>query len=377
MHETNIHNLFELACLSFPNAEIFILDDENSVLHSRLLNFNFLKEPSYTGKKSATTIVGTEATAFHSISIPIFEQYQLCTYIPVLSFPDIFIPARMLDQLVKVYLNLPSTNMETHSVQMQNETQVFFDQLFYISTTNQSTYVSMLSTKLGIDLSLNRLVCIIQFEKPFTQIARFSTLVRTIKSFLKVQKQDIYGLYGSTQIIYCPHINLDSYNRETFEQKLEHCIDELHLEYKLHVRIGIGLFVQDVLDYSQSFLAAITTLQIFAQDLKSPIACVDDYLCEQILHFISQDKLDHFLSASVKILQEHPLVASAIGALVNNDMDLYSAADYLHIHRNTIVFRIQQLKKLLHLNPLHNDSDRLLIHLIYRYYQQLEHSSKG
>ncbi|QIB26585.1 PucR family transcriptional regulator [Caloranaerobacter azorensis] len=53
-------------------------------------------------------------------------------------------------------------------------------------------------------------------------------------------------------------------------------------------------------------------------------------------------------------------------------MNLKNAAKDLYVHRNTIVFRLNKIKELLNIDPIHNDTDRILLRLLYFYIKTVE-----
>lgn len=42
-------------------------------------------------------------------------------------------------------------------------------------------------------------------------------------------------------------------------------------------------------------------------------------------------------------------------------------AEALYVHRNTVLFRVNRIKKMLCIDPLHRDNDRALLRLLYLY----------
>lgn len=59
-----------------------------------------------------------------------------------------------------------------------------------------------------------------------------------------------------------------------------------------------------------------------------------------------------------------------IGALVENDMNIYAAANALGIHRNTFVFRLNKLRGELKLDPINNVKHQWLVKAAYMYMQK-------
>ena len=51
-------------------------------------------------------------------------------------------------------------------------------------------------------------------------------------------------------------------------------------------------------------------------------------------------------------------------------MNILCTAQDLFIHRNTVLFRLNKIKELFNIDPLYQDSDRMLLRLIYFYWKQ-------
>ena len=56
-----------------------------------------------------------------------------------------------------------------------------------------------------------------------------------------------------------------------------------------------------------------------------------------------------------------------MGALIENEYNLNKASDWLHIHKNTLVYRLDKIRESLNMNPLSSNSDRELMECFYYY----------
>ena len=107
---------------------------------------------------------------------------------------------------------------------------------------------------------------------------------------------------------------------------------------------------------------------------------VTAFLAEHLVYQLPENLFEHFFQAELSYLESNATAVKTIQALVENNMDLVSSAEDLFIHRNTMVFRLNQLKKSLNLNPLHKDNDRFKLILLYHYYRKntfCKHICKG
>lgn len=366
MRKLELHTLFTMLCTAFPNSSIIVQDSNSNPMYIQDRQ-NGAWQPYHYRSNLSIEPITLNTKSYTAIGVPMSPNYQVCVLLSSEQFSDVNIPIRMVEQLQEAAQELHSSTHEESQTHLYGELQLFFDQLFFASSNSQRTYASLLATKLGIDFSYNRVVCIIHFENLIQRRQSIPINIYRLKKLLNVQEQDIIGPFGLDQIVYCPCIDIATYRRKSFEQLLESCIQGMKKIHQQHIRIGVGLFVKDISEYGHSFLEAQATLQQYTKYTKDIIGFSDDYVIEKILKTIPTQKLHHHLEKRAQLLLKDAQLYLTVEALVRHNMDLYSASEYLGVHRNTIVFRIQKIRDLLQLNPLHKDSDRMLLHLIHAY----------
>jgi len=375
MQRNDLTTLYEAVCSAFPQASVFAVSGEGEFLFDRYENqTQWASYCTFTNRKEATTVLlGHES--YYKIGLPFAETFQYFVFMQEDSFPDVFIPSNMVDSLAKLFVSLQKEAGKSSPYPFQSDYALFLDQLFYASSSSHITYTSLLATKLGIDLSFHRLVCLIHIQDreghPLASTQLFYDLIRTIKASVTMKDQDILGLLGSSQIVYCPCKVSGFFSREELKTKLQTLANSLANMYPISLCISVGLYAQQVLEYGQSLRSAQSVLRYINQNITSRLIFAEDYPIEYLLQVIPKPVLDHFLGYSVQYLRDNPVVYETLQALVSNDMDIYSTATQLQVHRNTVVFRINQIKELFSLNPLHQDSDRFKLILIYAYSQNL------
>ncbi len=62
-----------------------------------------------------------------------------------------------------------------------------------------------------------------------------------------------------------------------------------------------------------------------------------------------------------------------IGALINSNYNLNVASKQLHLHKNTLVYRLDKIRDLLSVDPLGNNNDREFVNNLYYYLLRKEH----
>ena len=140
-----------------------------------------------------------------------------------------------------------------------------------------------------------------------------------------------------------------------------------------HCSIAVGLTVNNLNDYASSFSSAKSAFRYASSQSASQknIYFVTAFLAEHLVYQLPETLFEHFFQAELSYLESNATAVKTIQALVKNNMDLVSSAEDLFIHRNTMVFRLNQLKKSLNLNPLHKDNDRFKLILLYHYYRKI------
>ncbi|MDD3902831.1 MAG: helix-turn-helix domain-containing protein [Sphaerochaeta sp.] len=375
MQRNDPTEFYEALCSSFPQASVFAVNSEGEFLFDRYQDHNrWASYCTVSYRKEATTVLFGDQS-FYKIGLPFNETLQFFIFMQENSFSDVFIPANMVDSLAKMVASLQREVDKSNQYPFQSDYALFLDQLFYASSASHITYTSLLAAKLGIDLSLHRLVCLIHVQdregKPLVSSQLFYALIRTIKTNIASRDQDIIGLLGSSRIVYCPYVAKGFFSREKLENQLRILATTLMHTYSISVSISVGLYAQHVLEYGQSLRLAQSVLRYDNSTIVGCLVFAEDHLVEYMLQVIPKPVLDHFLGYWLQYLQDNPVVYETLHALVCNDMDIYSTARQLHVHRNTVVFRIEQIKSAFSLDPLHQDSDRFKLILIYTYARNL------
>lgn len=149
--------------------------------------------------------------------------------------------------------------------------------------------------------------------------------------------------------------------------------DYLKKNSVFHCSIAVGLTVNNLNDYASSFSSAKSAFRYASSQSASQknIYFVTAFLAEHLVYQLPENLFEHFFQAELSYLESNATAVKTIQALVENNMDLVSSAEDLFIHRNTMVFRLNQLKKSLNLNPLHKDNDRFKLILLYHYYRKI------
>ncbi len=70
------------------------------------------------------------------------------------------------------------------------------------------------------------------------------------------------------------------------------------------------------------------------------------------------------LGNALNIIKRSPLYKETITAMSKNDMNINKVCESLQIHRNTMVYRMKKIKKILGLDPINNHKDIIKFYIL-------------
>lgn len=186
---------------------------------------------------------------------------------------------------------------------------------------------------------------------------------------------NLISYFGSDRFIVLKGIGGDSLttlNTIRFMSEKGDYIYELlqKLQLKHPITIGIGQYYPDLRGLRKSFQDAKLALEVGSKVWGLGRV----YHIKRVGMFITlaNTTLDRKAELAHQILS--PLLRDeqlfkTVQAFLSSGLNLTEAADKLHIHRNTLIYRLDKTKKLIHLDPRHFD-DALQIKLGLMFYQE-------
>lgn len=117
--------------------------------------------------------------------------------------------------------------------------------------------------------------------------------------------------------------------------------------------IGIGNCRNGILGYRQSYLEAKQSLSLNMKlNEQTEISHISDWGFIRLLDYIPQkirkEYLDEYLGEVEKINEE---LRRTIEVFFDHDFSMKITSEKLHIHRNTLIYRLNRIQKLLNLDP--------------------------
>jgi carbohydrate diacid regulator len=128
-----------------------------------------------------------------------------------------------------------------------------------------------------------------------------------------------------------------------------HVVDELHRRHDLTAAVGIGDPAHSVPELHDSYLDASTALRLGGMLGSDPVNAIDDLRIHQMLATVGQRPRARLVDALTTDLREQndwPALSQTVVAWCETGFNLVRAAAALHIHRNTLVYRLNKIAQL-------------------------------
>jgi carbohydrate diacid regulator len=127
-------------------------------------------------------------------------------------------------------------------------------------------------------------------------------------------------------------------------------VDEVSRRHGLVARIGIGSTATSVAALHDSYQDASTALRLSSRLVgQSPVNAIDDLWTYQLLIAVAHRARTRFVDALLAALHDQPdwpVLRQTIIAWCETGFSLVRAAAVLHIHRNTLVYRLDKIAQL-------------------------------
>lgn len=337
-----LSTLFYNICSAFPQADISIMDNSGNCLLYR-----------YQTHKSKNC---------HTLSFKLPQNYRISMVLPADMFTDPSVPNQMINTMISLVIQDPSVfdKDNDYSAALTN----LANRLLYPSEENGES-ISFLAASWGLDFHISRIVCVLvlssqTFSSHRTIMAAFC---RSLREYGAIGMQDLLAPLDQNKLLYCCPMptHLKEYLSKQYAVFSHLCPTELSF--------GVGISASSPSEYRQAYMAALQMAESCPSG--GGIRFISDYPAEYMIQTLPKERLEHFYLNQVMKLQSCPHLTGTICALIENNMDLHRTASSLYVHRNTVIFRLRQIKKILNINPLHRDSDRFILTLIYLYYKKL------
>ncbi|WML43485.1 sugar diacid recognition domain-containing protein [Neobacillus sp. PS3-40] len=287
------------------------------------------------------------------ISFPIFFQNNVIGVIGITGEPLRVTPfGEIIRKMTELLI---SENYYAEQFDRQSRAMETFV-MDWIQTKDWDDSIINRARILEINIHLRRIIAIIDFES-FDYIISRDAWTSMVKWF-SPNPNDIVVRWGNERIV----ILLDFSNnptKETINKKLEGFISFLRGQFGLSAFVGIGQ-AADSKEIRSSYRQAERALKVSKQKMK--IIFDEELTLEMVLDELSPKTIHDFITRTIgPILTDKELIAT-LKELFKQNHSLKKTSDQLHIHINTLHYRLKKIDEYTQLNT-GNIHDLLIMYL--------------
>ncbi|MEK4148623.1 sugar diacid recognition domain-containing protein [Robertmurraya sp. FSL W8-0741] len=295
------------------------------------------------------------------INLPIFFQGNVVGVIGITGTPEAISPfGEIIRKMTELLI---SETYYTEQFDWQSRSmEAFLLDWLYLKEWNENFLDR--AHLLDIDMNINRQVMIAEVTQDPSFLHRDVWL--SILSWQEKGHFEIISRWGNNRIIYLltPQKQKQDYSREKAKRFHQFLVDCLHTD----VFVGVGLAVSP-LHIQNSYQQAIRALN--ACKTKREVVFDEDLALDMILDEISQQTRDDFVKRTIKALLTEEELILTLKKLIEHHFSLKNTAQALHIHINTLHYRLKKITDLTKLNPRNIDD----LFVLYLALQFLENQS--
>lgn len=223
--------------------------------------------------------------------------------------------------------------------------------------------------RLGVDLNMPRVVCIIEIDEHNLSVEEVRQELQNMQILLKNPERDnLVAILSLTELVILkPALTRGRWDVADHMERIKVLLSRMDEASKLHVRIALGNYFPDSKNnISLSYHTAKTTLSIgktrFSkqrvfnyQDLMLPV------LLNQLKDGWQKEELSRIFHQLARA-DKNGLLRKTLTAWFEHNMQTGATAQALHIHRNTLEYRLNKIAELTRLDLLRTD-DRFLLYI--------------
>ncbi|MBD3858450.1 helix-turn-helix domain-containing protein [Bacillus sp. 28A-2] len=274
------------------------------------------------------------------INLPIYFEQEVIGVIGMTGNPVHVSPfGEILRKMTELLIQEHEFFQESETDERQLEAFVF-DWLHLPETAIDLTEKA---SRLQLDINKQRAVVLIDCQdESFMKHDQF----KKMKAVLQLTKQEIIVRWGHARFLLMLQSNAE--DRDALQQRLFHMHTSLSALSSSNILIGTG---KPAASHSmkQSFHQAFRALKLAHTD--TPIVFDEDLTLELFMEEVSQETKEVFLDRTIAPLLPYPELMKTLRVLMTSDDSLKYAAEAMHIHINTLHYRLKRIQDLTTLDP--------------------------
>ena len=170
-----------------------------------------------------------------------------------------------------------------------------------------------------------------------------------VQNLFPEKNKDFVISINETDIVLVKEIRPDTESKD-LEKLARSIVDTLGSEFYTHATIGIGMMVESIKDLARSFKEAQVALEVGKVfDTEKTIVSYDNLGIARLIYQLPTTLCEMFLSevfkrGSIESLDQETLFT--IQRFFENNLNVSETSRKLFVHRNTLVYRLEKIKRL-------------------------------
>ncbi|PRR92711.1 MULTISPECIES: CdaR family transcriptional regulator [unclassified Bacillus (in: firmicutes)] len=274
------------------------------------------------------------------INLPIYFKHEVIGVIGMTGNPVHVSPfGEILRKMTELLIQEYEFFLETETDERQLEAFVF-DWLHLPETAIDLTEKA---ARLQLDVNKQRVVVLIDcHDESFMKQDQY----KKVKEMLHLTNQEMIVRWGHARFLLM--LQTSANDRDTLQQRLFHIHASLTARSTSKVLIGAGKPAAGHM-MKQSFHQAFRALKMANAD--TPIVFDEDLTLELFIEEVSQETKEVFLDRTIAPLLPHPELVKTLRVLMTSDCSLKYTAEAMHVHINTLHYRLKRIQDLTTLDP--------------------------
>ncbi|WP_191561509.1 CdaR family transcriptional regulator [Metabacillus idriensis] len=326
-----------------PSGTIIASTDEMRVdsFHEGAVIVMETKKKLYITEEKAEKLIGVKP----GINLPIFFEHDVIGVIGITGIPSNVEPfAEIIRRMTELIIR-EAAYMEKKEWE-QRGLESFFYEWIYTNSMDQA-FIDR-GHILGVNITIPYLCLLLQVDQELSpeEYKKIQTKISTwFDSNFASNKNDFLLRWGHGRFILFKDTR-HSKSSKLIKQELEALRLDFITNYQISISIGGGKSIESV---QKSYQEAGKALKVAQK--RNRVVCYDDLLLDIVLEEVTEETREVFLDRVISSIRNDAELLITLKTLFSNNHSLKKTADGLHIHINTLHYRLKQIKDLTGINP--------------------------
>ncbi|WP_087016556.1 sugar diacid recognition domain-containing protein [Thaumasiovibrio subtropicus] len=238
-------------------------------------------------------------------------------------------------------------------------------QLIEGSTLSEQQLYSV-AEQLEMDLSVPRVAAILKVSPRKDEIVSLDHLREVVQMLEFPERNNLVGIasVAQSEIVVLKPVTLDEHgwSRDQEEKRIAQLMQRIREQADYKVRIAVGDFYPGLSGLSHSYRTALATLR--ATPAGKKVMFYQDHILSVTLSGVDKWRKQQLTDPLERLRQQDPrhMLEKTLGVFFEQNCDLAQTCQKLHIHRNTLRYRLDKIEQITSLK-FNNINDKTHLYL--------------